>query len=792
VHPQGHPPQVRASDRARVPSRRRARPAREPPRRSARRAPRRSSRRPPSAAAAAARDAFARDPIPAFSTRASPASPAPSSLPAPPFPFPPSPSSREPKKKFKGQGKTYYHVKDIDFLAHEPLLEKFRALRAYERKIKRAKAKKAHHAVDRLEQKKPTYGLDHLVKERYPSFVDAVRDLDDPLTLVHLFALLPADKRRGIPAEVVHRARALALEFQSYVTKTKSLKKCFISVKGIYYQATIHGQDVTWLTPHQLSQTLPEDVDYRVMLTFLEFYLSMVGFVNYKLYYDRGMRYPPVLDARLEDAAGGIVAVVHDIADRIAGEKAGSLGVAGGAKGRSKQAEATKARAATLGDALKRLEDVDVDEEAQAEEERRRAKKDKDGSDDEEGEEEHEVDARGAPPRDDDGYGSDSDERRQLDAIAESAGVDPATREDAKLRASLFRGLVFFIQRECPRDMMVFLVRSFGGEVCWGGEGSPYDERDGGVTHHVCDRPMDEASLDPRREYVQPQWVVDCANWRVLIPPAAYFPGKPPPPHLSPFVDAEEEGYTPDYQVALRRMQAQAKAAREGRTLAEVGDGDGDAGARLLTEEEQAAEEEKQYARELDREARGIPYSRSAQEGEESSEEEAEEEEEEEEEASAEDDDEDESEDDDEDESEDDDSGSDASDDEDEGTADLDDEPVGGGAQKKRKASRLTQDMAVREKDKIVHARIREMGEKMGEDAEAEAMRYAMLPRKKRELYKAMQIGLAKKEQRASELEARKNKLKAEGKYGHEKSEKSEEEKPKRAAEGNKKARAKR
>ena len=624
MHPRASTPGTRAGPRAGpVPTR--ARPRANP---AALRAesPRRSSRRPPSAAAAAARDLFRAIRSRLLDPRL-PRLPRPSSLTAPPFPFPPSPSSREPKKKFKGQGKTYYHVKDIDFLAHEPLLEKFRALRAYERKIKRAKAKKAHHAVDRLEQKKPTYGLDHLVKERYPSFVDAVRDLDDPLTLVHLFALLPADKRRGIPAEVVHRSRALALEFQSYVTKTKSLKKCFISVKGIYYQATIHGQDVTWLTPHQLSQTLPEDVDYRVMLTFLEFYLSMVGFVNYKLYYDRGMRYPPVLDARLEDAAGGIVAVVHDIADRIAGEKAGSLGVAGGAKGRSKQAEATKARAATLGDALKRLEDVDVDEEAQAEEERRRAKKDKDGSDDEEGEEEHEVDARGAPPRDD-GSGSDSDERRQLDAIAENAGVDPATREDAKLRASLFRGLVFFIQRECPRDMMVFLVRSFGGEVCWDGEGSPYDERDGGVTHHVCDRPMDEASLDPTREYVQPQWVVDCANWRVLIPPAEYFPGKPPPPHLSPFVDAEEEGYTPDYQVALRRMQAQAKAAREGRTP-----------RRWATRRRRGREAShrggagggggEERARELDREARGIPYSRSAQEGEESSEEEEEEEEEE-------------------------------------------------------------------------------------------------------------------------------------------------------------------
>ena len=360
--------------------------------------------------------------------------------------------------------------------------------------------------------------------------------------------------------------------------------------------------------------------------------------------------------------------------------------------------------------------------------------------------------------------------------IAESAGVDPATREDAKLRASLFRGLVFFIQRECPRDMMVFLVRSFGGEVL--GRRGVAVRRARRRRDASRLRPPDGRGLaGPAREHVQPQWVVDCADRRVLIPPAEYF-GEPPPPH-SPLSWTPRRRGTPDYLVALRRMQAQAKAAREGRTLAEVGGGGGDAGARLLTEEEQAAEERKTCARARRGGAR-IPYSRSAQEGEESSEEEEEEEEEESEEEEE------------EEASEDDDSGSDASDDEDEGTADLDDEPVGGEAQKKRKASRLTQDMAVREKDKIVHARIREMGEKMGEDAEAEAMRYAMLPRKKRELYKAMQIGLAKKEQRASELEARKNKLKAGGKYGHEKSEKSEEEKPKRAAAGSKKARAKR
>jgi hypothetical protein len=59
------------------------------------------------------------------------------------------------------------------------------------------------------------------------------------------------------------------------------------------------GQPVTWLVPHQLSQVLPNDVDYKVMLTFLEFYQTLVqvcpvggvgwvrgqGFVSRILYY---------------------------------------------------------------------------------------------------------------------------------------------------------------------------------------------------------------------------------------------------------------------------------------------------------------------------------------------------------------------------------------------------------------------------------------------------------------------------------------------------------------------------
>lgn len=66
----------------------------------------------------------------------------------------------------------------------------------------------------------------------YPSFVDALRDLDDPLTMVHLFAVLPAERAHSIPAPVVALARRLALEWQAWVVRAHALRKTFISVKG--------------------------------------------------------------------------------------------------------------------------------------------------------------------------------------------------------------------------------------------------------------------------------------------------------------------------------------------------------------------------------------------------------------------------------------------------------------------------------------------------------------------------------------------------------------------------------
>eukprot|EP00795_Rhopilema_esculentum_P015350 gene15350-6582_t len=179
---------------------------------------------------------------------------------------------REPKNKKKVNkgstaNKTYYYVKDIQYLLHEPVLDKFREFKVFIRKLKKALGRDETSRAAKLEENKPVYSLDHIVKERYPTFIDAVRDLDDVLSMVCLFAMLP----------------------QTYKIKV------FISIKGIYYQVEIQGQPVTWIVPHQYTYEPPSDVDFRVMLTFLEFYTTLLGFINFHLYHSMNIHYPPKL-----------------------------------------------------------------------------------------------------------------------------------------------------------------------------------------------------------------------------------------------------------------------------------------------------------------------------------------------------------------------------------------------------------------------------------------------------------------------------------------------------------------
>lgn len=201
---------------------------------------------------------------------------------------------REPPKKLKRTSRTYYHLKDINFLALDPIIERLRSQKVYLRKFKKAKAKGDVGKIQYLAKHKPKISLNHLVRERYPQFIDALRDLDDPLSLLALFTIFPTHKEFSLSGEKVELSAKLLRHFELYVIKTHALKKVFVSIKGIYYQCELMGQLVTYIVPFKYPANLPLDVDYRVMSTFLDFYLVLLKFVNFKLYTESHLEYPPI------------------------------------------------------------------------------------------------------------------------------------------------------------------------------------------------------------------------------------------------------------------------------------------------------------------------------------------------------------------------------------------------------------------------------------------------------------------------------------------------------------------
>ncbi|KAJ4786199.1 hypothetical protein LUZ62_037445 [Rhynchospora pubera] len=480
---------------------------------------------------------------------------------------------RVPKKKFEGNHKTYYSLKDITFLAHEPLLEKLRHKRAHEKKVKKAKARKNKELAERLLNRMPTYKLDRLILERYPTFVDALRDLDDCLTMVHLFASLPAVEGERIQVKRIHNCRRLSHEWQAFISRTHSLRKTFISVKGIYYQAEVQGQKITWLTPHALQQVLTDDVDFNIMLTFLEFYETLLGFVNFKLYNSINVKYPPILDPRLEALAAELYALFRYVATGSTRKPAENQSIS--------STEEKK-------DSDEKM-DTCVNE-----------------SDLQLAQLQHQL------PSNEPGA--------LMQLLEDSNNDDDDVDQDTIECKTLFKNLKFFLSREVPREALLFIIPAFGGVVSWEGEGTPFEETDEDIAYQIVDRPT-QGHKFLSRHYVQPQWVFDCVNARIILPADAYMVGMVPPPHLSPFVDDEAEGYMPEYAETIKQLQATAKKNvmplpdLDNQDLADpqnlIADGVMD-----RTQANEAAEErrklqllEKQYHDELKMEMSGITYS---------------------------------------------------------------------------------------------------------------------------------------------------------------------------------------
>ncbi|KAI3006294.1 hypothetical protein M752DRAFT_272970 [Aspergillus phoenicis ATCC 13157] len=487
--------------------------------------------------------------------------------------YPREPRSKKKASKTSTPNTTFYYTKDIQFLLHEPLLRKFRDQKALAKKIARSLGRGEVSDASRLEKNHaPKLTLDHIIKERYPTFIDALRDLDDALSLLFLFANLPSSPH--VPAKTIALCQRVTHEFQHYLITTNSLRKSFLSIKGIYYQATIQGQDIMWLVPYRFVQRVNGDVDYRIMATFVDFYTTLLGFVNYRLYSTLGLRYPPKFDKRSDENGAELAAFTLE--GRTVGETPKALEANKQASKPSNQEVSKEVQAKV--DKVIKTAGLDQTKDEQVTETTEEA----------------------------------SEAIDKFEPTAPEADTLPQPDLSGDEAGSLFAPFVFYISREAPKAPLEFILRAFGcSRIGWDavlGDGAfTHDETDTRITHQIVDRPsLPESSLPaipaastegaaqkvrpgtriPGRTYVQPQWVWDCINEGKLLRADLYAPGATLPPHLSPWVKPSKGGYDPRASLAEQEEEGEAEL-----------DEDSD------EEMEEAADEEKAEAKDEESEA---------------------------------------------------------------------------------------------------------------------------------------------------------------------------------------------
>ena len=258
------------------------------------------------------------------------------------------------------------------------------------------------------------------------------------------------------------------------------------------------------------------------MLTFLELYQTLLGFVFFKLYTDAGLVYPPPLDNMKDESGAGVGAFVLQEAKRTTV---------------SLPSAATK----TVEVDGKRVSSKDVRQTIKAIAARSASDGDVEMTDDAQPAETSTTDAA------DEVFVPHPSASNPQEAVSLPTFQSLSSLPHAG-SSRLFSPYTFWLSRETSRPIFGFLVRSFGGRIGWpatSGSGSPFDESDDSITHVIIDRPVversdlseEEQERKRRRKYVQPQWVVDCINAGKILLEEPYAQGKTLPPHLSPFED---------------------------------------------------------------------------------------------------------------------------------------------------------------------------------------------------------------------------------------------------------------
>lgn len=295
------------------------------------------------------------------------------------------------------------------------------------------------------------------------------------------------------------------------------------------------------------------------MGTFVEFYITLLGFVNFRLYTSIGLIYPPRFNAKSDEQGGELGAFtlegrgieepkqIESVNGYVNGEVEGETKPTKPNEGTQKQIAAIE-------------EGPDAEQDVPQGQGRYQAP-------------DQEI----------------NDAIDTFETTGDDADVLPQPQASGNEIGSLFAPFTFFLSRETPRQPLELILRAFGCkrigfDGILGNGAFTNNEADPTITHQIVDRPP-MASLPeepqasespsgpssttvirpghrvPGRTYIQPQWVWDCMNEVKLLRPDLYGPGATLPPHLSPWVKPTKGAYDPSAPLADQEREGEAEEA---------------------------------------------------------------------------------------------------------------------------------------------------------------------------------------------------------------------------------------
>ncbi|KJP85445.1 hypothetical protein AK88_04918 [Plasmodium fragile] len=384
------------------------------------------------------------------------------------------------RRKFYRQ-KVYYSKNDLNKLAHEKIIQDFRKIATCLKKYKKYKvALEDQEKCKTLIKNFPKYALDHIIKERFPVFSYAIEELDDALSAVVAYSLLPSNENIGVLNRFVTNCEVIKNHFHHFIYKTNRIKKGFISVKGYYLQAEILQKKVTWLIPHTFTPYLDKTIDFSMITTFIEYYICLLKFVLFKLYKMHNMTYPPEQSELLKNEQLRHLSYDEYLIS-LCKEKFGSS-----------HGQVGEKNVLTLDGAHPVVQSTQ------------------------------------------DGHHPNQREE-EIEEIKHNIDEENDTLKE------LFKNQIYYIHTDMPLDILSLIILSCGGSIGWNSPYSPYQLGDNNITHEILEpygegKQMEQQKFD--RMYVQPQYIFDCLNRKKILPCSDYSVDVTNlPVHLSPFIE---------------------------------------------------------------------------------------------------------------------------------------------------------------------------------------------------------------------------------------------------------------